>query len=48
MKQESKNPTPLDVGVVNYKIIHKTEYGYSDSVNLCYNEARLTPQNFVH
>ena len=48
MKQESKHPTPLDVGVVNYKIIHKTEYGYSDSVNLCYNEARLTPRNFVH
>ena len=33
---------------MNYKIIHKTEYSYSDSVNLCYNEARLTPQNFVH
>ena len=48
MKQESKNPTPLGVGVVSYKIIHKTEYSYSDSVNLCYNEARLTPRNFVH
>ena len=33
---------------MNYKIIHKTEYSYSDSVNLCYNEARLTPRNFVH
>lgn len=33
---------------MNYKITHKTEYSYSDSVNLCYNEARLTPRNFVH
>ena len=33
---------------MNYKIIHKTEYSYSDSVNLCYNEARLTPRSFVH
>ena len=33
---------------MNYKIIHKTEYSYSDSVNLCYNEAHLTPRNFVH
>ena len=33
---------------MNYKVIHKTEYSYSDSVNLCYNEARLTPRNFVH
>ena len=33
---------------MNYKIVHKTEYSYSASVNLCYNEARLTPRNFVH
>ena len=33
---------------MNYQIIHKTEYSYSDSVNLCYNEARLTPRSFVH
>lgn len=33
---------------MNYKIIHKTEYNYSDSVNLCYNEAHLTPRNFAH
>ena len=33
---------------MNYKITHKTEYSYSDSVNLCYNEARLTPRSFVH
>lgn len=33
---------------MNYKIVHKTEYSYSDSVNLCYNEARLTPRNFAH
>ena len=33
---------------MNYKIIHKTEYRYSDLVNLCYNEARLTPRSFVH
>ena len=34
--------------VMNYRIIHKTEYSYSGSVNLCYNEARLTPRSFVH
>ena len=33
---------------MNYKITHKTEYRYSDSVNLCYNEARLTPRNCDH
>lgn len=33
---------------MNYKIIHKTEYSYSDSVNLCYNEARLMPRNFAY
>ena len=33
---------------MNYRIIHKTEYSYSGSVNLCYNEARLTPRSFVH
>lgn len=33
---------------MNYKITHKTEYNYSDLVNLCYNEARLTPRNFAH
>ena len=33
---------------MNYKIIHKTKYNYSGSVNLCYNEARLTPRNFAH
>ena len=33
---------------MNYKITHKTEYRYSDLVNLCYNEARLTPRSFVH
>ena len=33
---------------MNYRIIHKTQYSYSGSVNLCYNEARLTPRSFVH
>lgn len=33
---------------MNYKIVHKTAYSYSDPVNLCYNEARLTPRNFAH
>ena len=33
---------------MNYKIIHKTEYGYTYPVNLCYNEARLTPRNFAY
>ena len=33
---------------MNYKITHKTEYRYSDLVNLCYNEARLTPRSFAH
>ena len=33
---------------MNYKIIHKTAYHYSDLVNLCYNEARMTPRNFGH
>ena len=32
---------------MNYKIIHKTEYSYTHPVNLCYNEARLTPRNFA-
>ena len=31
-----------------YKIIHKTEYSYNHPVNLCYNEARLTPRNFAY
>ena len=33
---------------MNYKIIHKTEYSYNHPVNLCYNEARLTPRNFAY
>ncbi len=33
---------------MNYKVTHKTEYRYSDLVNLCYNEARLTPRSFAH
>ena len=32
---------------MNYKITHKTEYSYTHPVNLCYNEARLTPRNFT-
>lgn len=31
-----------------YKIIHKTEYSYMQPVNLCYNEARLTPRTFAY
>ena len=31
-----------------YKIIHKTEYSYLHPVNLCYNEARLTPRTFAY
>ena len=31
-----------------YKIIHKTEYSYNHPVNLCYNEARLTPRSFAY
>lgn len=31
-----------------YKITHKTEYSYTYPVNLCYNEARLTPRNFAY
>ena len=33
---------------MDYKIIHETKYSYSNAVNLCYNEARLTPRSFVH
>ena len=33
---------------MNYKIIHKTEYSYTYPVNLCYNEARLTPRHHVY
>ena len=33
---------------MNYKITHKTEYSYTHPVNLCYNEARLTPRNFTY
>ena len=33
---------------MNYRIIHKTEYSYTHPVNLCYNEARLTPRNFAY
>lgn len=32
---------------MNYKIIHSTQYSYSNIVNLCYNEARLTPRSFA-
>ena len=30
-----------------YKITHNTQYSYSNIVNLCYNEARLTPRSFA-
>ena len=33
---------------MDYKIIHKTEYSYTHPVNLCYNEARLTPRNSAY
>ena len=33
---------------MKYKIIHKTEYSYTHPVNLCYNEARLTPRNYAY
>ena len=33
---------------MNYKIIHKTQYSYNHPVNLCYNEARLTPRHHVY
>jgi transglutaminase-like putative cysteine protease len=32
---------------MNYRITHKTQYKYTDTVNLCYNEARLTPRSFA-
>lgn len=32
---------------INYKITHKTQYSYSSLVNLCHNEARLTPRSFA-
>ena len=31
---------------MNYKTTHNTHYSYSNLVNLCYNEARLTPRSF--
>lgn len=31
---------------MKYKIIHNTHYNYTNSVNLCFNEARLTPRSF--
>lgn len=33
---------------MNYKITHKTEYSYNHPVNLCYNEARLTPRSYAY
>ena len=33
---------------MKYEIIHKTEYSYTHPVNLCYNEARLTPRDFAY
>ena len=33
---------------MKYKIIHKTTYSYTHPVNLCYNEARLTPRNYAY
>ncbi len=32
---------------MNYKITHNTQYSYNSLVNLCHNEARLTPQSFA-
>lgn len=32
---------------MNYQITHKTHYIYSDTANLSYNEARLTPRSFA-
>ena len=32
---------------MNYKITHNTQYSYSSLVNLCHNEARLTPRSFA-
>ena len=31
---------------MNYKITHNTQYSYNSLVNLCHNEARLTPRSF--
>ena len=31
---------------MKYKIVHNTHYSYSNIVNLCFNEARLTPRHF--
>ncbi len=30
---------------INYKITHNTQYSYNSLVNLCHNEARLTPRS---
>ena len=32
---------------MNYKITHSTQYSYNNVVNLCHNEARLTPRSFA-
>lgn len=32
---------------MNYQIIHNTQYSYNSLVNLCHNEARLTPRSFA-
>ncbi len=32
---------------MNYKITHNTQYSYNSLVNLCHNEARLTPRSFA-
>ena len=32
---------------MNYQIIHNTQYSYNNVVNLCHNEARLTPRSFA-
>ena len=32
---------------MNYEITHNTQYSYNNLVNLCHNEARLTPRSFA-
>lgn len=32
---------------MRYRIVHRTEYRYSESADLCYNESRLQPRDFA-
>ena len=47
MPEDGFKENILSEELSRYRIIHRTEYTYFDTVNLCHNVALLTPRNYV-